>query len=50
MGCELLRSFYDRREKILPERLLNGHDLMRRLKLKPGPLAARSGEHSGCPG
>ena len=41
MGCQLLHSFYDRREKILPGRLLNGHDLMRHLKLKPGPIIGK---------
>jgi len=41
MGRELLRSFYDRRQKILPARLLNGHDLMRCLRIKPGPLVGK---------
>jgi putative nucleotidyltransferase with HDIG domain len=41
MGFELLRSFYDRREKILPKRLLDGHDLMKHLKIKPSPLVGR---------
>jgi hypothetical protein len=41
MGYELLRSFYDRREKILPERIVDGHDLMRTLKLKPGPIVGK---------
>ncbi len=33
----LLSSYYEQRAKILPQRLLNGHDLMKALKLKPGP-------------
>ena len=41
MGFELLRSFYSRREKILPERLLDGHDLMRHLRIKPGPQVGK---------
>jgi len=41
MGDELLRSFYDRREEILPERLLNGHDLMRQLRIKSGPQVGK---------
>jgi poly(A) polymerase len=41
MARELLRSFYDRREHILPTRLVNGHDLMRHLRIKPGPLVGK---------
>ncbi len=34
----LLESFYSRREKVLPTRLVNGHILMKKLRLKPSPL------------
>lgn len=34
---KLVASFYQERSKILPERLVDGHDLMRTLRLKPGP-------------
>ena len=41
MAGRLLSGYYEERAKILPPRLLNGHDLMRALKLKPGPLVGR---------
>jgi putative nucleotidyltransferase with HDIG domain len=34
---ELLERYYIQREKVLPAPLLNGHVLMRALRLKPGP-------------
>src|SRR5262249_476274 len=41
MGCRLLKSYLEKRDQILPQRLVDGHDLIRRLKLKPGPLIGR---------
>jgi tRNA nucleotidyltransferase/poly(A) polymerase len=38
---KLLTSYYEERSKILPERLVTGHDVMRALKLKPGPRIGR---------
>jgi len=35
---KLLTAYYEDRAKILPEKLVNGHVLMKKLKLKPGPL------------
>lgn len=37
MGKKLLTSYFQERAKILPERLINGHDLMKALRIKPGP-------------
>jgi poly(A) polymerase len=37
MARRLVSSYYEERSKILPARLVNGHDLMRHLRLKPGP-------------
>ncbi len=37
----LITSYYEERSKILPARLVNGHDLMRKLKLKAGPMIGR---------
>jgi hypothetical protein len=34
----LMTSFYEERSRILPERLIDGHVLMKKLRLKPGPL------------
>ncbi len=33
----LLESYYIQREKMLPPRIINGHQLMKALKLSPGP-------------
>jgi putative nucleotidyltransferase with HDIG domain len=41
MGRRLLRSYFEDRPRILPPRLINGHDVMRELKIKPGPLIGR---------
>jgi putative nucleotidyltransferase with HDIG domain len=35
---KLLSSYYEERSKILPERLIDGHLLMKKLRLKPGPV------------
>ena len=37
----LLSSYFEERSKVLPPRLVDGHVLMRQLKLKPGPLIGR---------
>jgi poly(A) polymerase len=41
MGYRLLSSYYEQRSKILPERVVDGHMLMRSLKIKPGPLVGK---------
>jgi len=41
MGRRLLTSYYEQRSKILPERVVDGHLLMRQLKIKPGPLVGK---------
>jgi poly(A) polymerase len=41
MSYQLLSSYYDHRAKILPKRLVDGHDLMRHLRLKPGPVIGK---------
>jgi hypothetical protein len=38
MGFRLLSSYYEQRAKILPARLVDGHTVMKALKLKPGPI------------
>ncbi len=38
MGLRLLDSYFLERSKILPEKLVDGHRLMKALRLKPGPL------------
>jgi putative nucleotidyltransferase with HDIG domain len=38
---KLITSYYENRSKILPERLVDGHELMRKFKLKPGPIIGR---------
>jgi putative nucleotidyltransferase with HDIG domain len=37
----LLESYYLRREKVLPPKIIDGHILMKKLRLKPGPLIGR---------
>jgi putative nucleotidyltransferase with HDIG domain len=41
MGRKLLSSYFEERSKILPEKVVNGHDLMRAFKIKPGPKIGR---------
>jgi hypothetical protein len=36
--CGLLREYIRSRERILPPRLMSGEELMKRLKLSPGPI------------
>jgi poly(A) polymerase len=36
--CGLLREYIRNRERILPPRLMSGEELMKRLKLSPGPI------------
>ena len=36
--CGLLREYIRNRESILPPRLMSGEELMKRLKLSPGPI------------
>ena len=38
---KLLTSYFEQRSTILPDRLIDGHVLMRKLRLKPGPLIGR---------
>lgn len=38
MARRMLKAYGEEREKILPKRLLNGFDLMKALKIKPGPI------------
>jgi len=38
---QLLDSYYFRREAVLPVRIVNGHVLMKKLRLKPGPLIGK---------
>jgi len=37
----MLDSYYLRRDDVLPPRIVNGHVLMKKLRLKPGPLIGR---------
>ncbi len=37
----LVTCYFEERSKILPEKLIDGHVLMKKLKLKPGPLIGR---------
>ena len=37
----LLNAYYNQREKVLPARVINGHILMKKLKLKPGPVVGK---------
>jgi tRNA nucleotidyltransferase/poly(A) polymerase len=41
MGGRLLETYFDKNSNVLPERLLNGHDLMRHFHLKPGPIIGK---------
>lgn len=38
----LLRSYFQRRERILPSALLDGHAIMKALKIPPGPAVGRA--------
>jgi poly(A) polymerase len=38
ISATLLRSYYEERTKLLPEKLIDGHVLIKKLRLKPGPL------------
>lgn len=37
----LLDAYYNQREKVLPERIINGHTLMKKLRIKPGPMVGK---------
>jgi len=37
----MLGAYLNEKSKVLPERLVNGHELMKALKLKPGPLIGK---------
>ncbi len=41
MGRRLLNAYFHERAKLLPERVIDGHQLMKALRLKPGPLIGK---------
>ncbi len=41
MGKKLLKSYFEERSKILPARLIDGHDVMKALRIKPSPLIGK---------
>lgn len=44
-AARMLESFVVQREKLLPKKLVNGHQLMKKFRLKPGPMIGTLLEH-----
>lgn len=41
MGKRLIQTYFEERSRILPDRVLDGHELMKALKIAPGPRVGK---------